>query len=254
MSPANNLHSFIVCTVEQGVDRFVLYNNSLRVQRDEMIELIYSLRDSNDSIDWDAHRNNYDQAVKQSMSRSQQSSDEPQQQPQPLASKRALQAGGDDFDGDVFDQYEYSKGACPNSGSLGVPCAPDNLPLLCNKYNREDGSFRDCLDVCKPAFCCIHNAPRDLNYVSEPYCMVGWGDCLFPRFANEFSFNFLHPSIHPIATLTRTAPNITGATLHGGSYRIPSDQLYFCELSRTQMNGLILIVRRFKVMLQVMNS
>jgi len=137
-------------------------------EKDEMVELIYSLRDSNDSIDWDAHRDNYDQAVKQSMSRSQQSSDEPQQPPS-LAANRALQAGGNDFDGDVFDQYEYSKGACPNSGSEGVPCAPDNLPLLCNKYNREDGSFRDCLDACKPGFCCIHNAPRDLNWYS-PNC------------------------------------------------------------------------------------
>ena len=141
----------------------------MRPQKDEMIELIYSLRDSNDSIDWDAHRDNYDQAVKESMSRSQQSSDEPQPQPQPLAATRALQAGGDNFDGDVFGQYEYSKGACPNPGSLGVPCAPDNLPLLCNKYNREDGSFRDCLEACKPAFCCIHNAPRDLNWVSKAY-------------------------------------------------------------------------------------
>eukprot|EP00986_Skeletonema_menzelii_P020685 scaffold31992_cov257-Skeletonema_menzelii.AAC.2 len=100
-----------------------------------MIDMIYSLRDSEDSIDWEAHRDNYEQAVEQSMSRSQQSSDG---QPPPLAVNRALQKDDDNFDGDVFDQYEYSKGACPNAGSLGVPCAPDNLPLLCNKYNREE--------------------------------------------------------------------------------------------------------------------
>jgi hypothetical protein len=139
-----------------------------------MIDMIYSLRDSQDSIDWDAHRVNYDQAVKQSMSRSQHSSDE-----QPLAtSQRALQAGSggggaDNFDGDVFAQYEYSKGNCPKPGSLGVPCAPDNLPLLCNKYNREEGSFRKCLDACKEAFCCVHNAPRDLNWVSEVQHICG---------------------------------------------------------------------------------
>ena len=127
-----------------------------------MIDMIYSLKDSQDSIDWDSHRDNYEQAVKQSMSRS---SDE---QPLAAASSRALQAVGDNFDGDVFAQYEYSKGACPNSGSEGVPCAPDNLQLLCNKYNRE-GSFRQCLDACKPGFCCVHNAPRDLNDVSKPH-------------------------------------------------------------------------------------
>ena len=126
-----------------------------------MIDMIYSLRDSKDSIDWDSHRDNYDQAVKQSMSRSQPSSDE-----QPIATKRRLQSGSDNFDGDVFDQYEYSNGNCPNPGSLDVPCAPDNLPLLCNKYNREEGSFRQCLDACKDAFCCVHNAPREENWVS----------------------------------------------------------------------------------------
>lgn len=131
-----------------------------------MIDMIYSLRDSEDSIDWEAHRDNYEQAVEQSMSRSQQSSDG---QPPPLAVNRALQKDDDNFDGDVFDQYEYSKGACPNAGSLGVPCAPDNLPLLCNKYNREEGSFRKCLDACKEGFCCVHNAPRDLNWVSQPF-------------------------------------------------------------------------------------
>ena len=155
--------------IQSNTDLTVLFSsdNLLPPQKDEMVDMIYSLRDSQDSIDWDAHRDNYEQAVKQSMSRSQQSSDE---HAQPLAINRALQGGGDDFDGDVFDQYEYSKGNCPNSGSLGVPCAPDNLPFLCNKYNRDEGSFRECLSVCKPGFCCIHNAPPDLNWVSRHTC------------------------------------------------------------------------------------
>ena len=144
------------------------YNNLLPfgLQKDEIIDIIYSLRDSEDSIDWDAHRDNYEQAVKQSMSRTQQSSDGQQLR---VTANRALQADDDNFDGDVFDQYEYSKGNCPNAGSLGVPCAPKNLPLVCNKYNRKEGSFRKCLDECKPAFCCVHNAPRDLNWVSQPW-------------------------------------------------------------------------------------
>ena len=58
-------------------------------------------------------------------------------------------------DGDVFDGYEYKKGSnCQQSAdSGGVPCAPTNLQELCNKYDRSNGSFRECLNACKPAFC-----------------------------------------------------------------------------------------------------
>jgi hypothetical protein len=144
-------------------------------QRDEMIEMAQSLKASEDSIDWDAHRDEYVQVLKQSMSRrSQSSSDEDHIVSTAAAATskgRALQEEDDDeeeenFDGDVFDGYEYSRGNCPNAGSQGVPCAPDNLPLLCNKYNREEGSFRACLDACKEAFCCVHNAPAE-NWVSR---------------------------------------------------------------------------------------
>ncbi|KAK1745366.1 hypothetical protein QTG54_003290 [Skeletonema marinoi] len=168
-SQSEQLHTKISATAKKAAPQqnsFYDLDAFTAKEKDEMIDMIYSLRDSQDSIDWDAHRDNYEQAVKQSMSRSQQSSDE---HAQPLATNRALQGGGDDFDGDVFDQYEYSKGNCPNSGSLGVPCAPDNLPFLCNKYNRDEGSFRECLSVCKPGFCCIHNAPPDLNWMA-PNC------------------------------------------------------------------------------------
>ena len=58
-------------------------------------------------------------------------------------------------DGDVFDGYEYKKGSnCQQSSDNdGVPCAPTNLQSLCNKYDRNNGTFRDCLNACKPAFC-----------------------------------------------------------------------------------------------------
>ena len=137
-----------------------------------MMEMAQSLKASEDSIDWDAHRDEYVQVLKQSMSRrSQPSSDEETATAIATSKGRALQEEDDDeeeenFDGDVFDGYEYSRGNCPNAGSQGVPCAPDNLPLLCNKYNREEGSFRACLDACKEAFCCVHNAPAE-NWVSR---------------------------------------------------------------------------------------
>lgn len=89
------------------------------------------------------------------------------------------------IDGDVFDGYEYDQGACPNAGSLDVPCAPSNLSSICNKYDRDNGSFKECLEACKPAFCCIHDAPRESNYLSPNcntdencpqynYCYIVW--------------------------------------------------------------------------------
>lgn len=133
-------------------------------QRDEMMEMAQSLKASEDSIDWDAHRDEYVQVLKQSMSRRSQSSSDKEAATAAVTTRkgRSLQ----EEEGDVFDRYEYSRGNCPSAGSQGVPCAPDNLPLLCNKYNREEGSFRACLDACKEAFCCVHNAPEE-NWVSR---------------------------------------------------------------------------------------
>jgi len=90
-----------------------------------------------------------------------------------------------DIDGDVFDGYEYDQGACPNAGSLDVPCAPPNLSSICNKYDRDNGNFKECLEACKPAFCCIHDAPRESNKLSPNcntdencpqynYCYIVW--------------------------------------------------------------------------------
>ena len=110
------------------------------------------------------------------------------------------------IDSAVFDAYEYSKGSCPDAGQLGVPCAPDNLSSLCNKYDRTTGSFRECLNACKPAFCCIHDAPPDLNFLAPNcnadsncaqynYCYIAWwklhdtiGPALFLRVEQDDDF------------------------------------------------------------------
>ena len=110
------------------------------------------------------------------------------------------------IDGEVFDGYEYTKGSCPNPGSRGVPCAPTNISSLCNKYDRSNGSFRACLDACKPAFCCIHDAPRDRNFLAPNcnddencpqynYCYIAWwklhdtvGPALFLRVEQDDEF------------------------------------------------------------------
>mmetsp|Transcript_1271 Transcript_1271/g.2677 ORF Transcript_1271/g.2677 Transcript_1271/m.2677 type:complete len:357 (-) Transcript_1271:215-1285(-) len=98
--------------------------------------------------------------------------------------QRTFRAGST-FDGDVFDAYEYSSGNCPDEGSLGVPCAPDDIADLCNKYDRDNGSFRECLAACEPGFCCVHDADRELNFLAPncntdencaqyAYCYIAW--------------------------------------------------------------------------------
>ena len=88
-------------------------------------------------------------------------------------------------DGDIFGGYEYSKGNCPKAGKEGVPCAPKNLDRLCNKYDRDSGSFEACVDACEPAICCIHSAPartndlaptcnKDENCAQYNYCYIAW--------------------------------------------------------------------------------
>lgn len=82
------------------------------------------------------------------------------------AVKDAKQAGktsgrqGDDasFNGKPIPVYVPSKGNCPGAGDVAVspiPCAPDNLNQICNKYD-DAGSFKLCFEACKPSFCCIH--------------------------------------------------------------------------------------------------
>ena len=120
-------------------------------------------------------------------------------------SRRRRLQGINNIDGDVFGGYEYSPGNCPNAGSLGVPCAPPNLSSLCNKYDRENGSLRECINACKPAFCCVHDAP-DINFLAPNcnadencdqynYCYIAWwklhdtvGPALFLRVEQDDEF------------------------------------------------------------------
>ena len=75
-------------------------------------------------------------------------------------SVRASDHQGNDvsFNGKPIPVYVPRKGNCPGDGDVAVipiPCAPDNLHQLCNKYDPA-GSFAACFDACKPSFCCIH--------------------------------------------------------------------------------------------------
>ncbi len=62
------------------------------------------------------------------------------------------------------DIYRYDAGNCPNAGSTGVPCSDPELRKICDRYDEERGSFRKCWELCKPSFCCIHDADPILNF------------------------------------------------------------------------------------------
>ena len=73
--------------------------------------------------------------------------------------RSSVRQGNDpSFNGKPIPVYTPSKGNCPGVGNIAVnpiPCAPDNLNDICNKYN-DAGSFKLCFEACKPSFCCIH--------------------------------------------------------------------------------------------------
>lgn len=68
------------------------------------------------------------------------------------------------------DIYRYSSGNCPNPGSTGLECSDPDLRKICNRYHPL-GSFRECWRLCKPSFCCIHDADPILNF-EAPSCSV----------------------------------------------------------------------------------
>lgn len=192
-----------------------------RSEKLQMIQTAISVNKLGDSIDWDEQRDKFRETVRHDLSGSRSASGEEvdeseksfdasnlrnnQDTNQITKSSRRLQSASD-IDGDVFDQYEYSSGNCPDPGSLGVPCAPTNLAQLCNKYDRDVGSFRACFEACGPAFCCIHDADRELNSkapncntdencAAYNYCYIAWwklhdtiGPALFLRLEQDDAF------------------------------------------------------------------
>jgi hypothetical protein len=62
------------------------------------------------------------------------------------------------FNGKPMPTYGYDLGNCPGDGdsAAAVPCAPDNLPKICSKYDGDEGLLSLCLEACIPSFCCIH--------------------------------------------------------------------------------------------------
>ena len=161
------------------VDGFYDITQMTHDEKLDMAKMAYTLTKHSDNVDWELQRDNYFMRLMEDGV----SSDN---------SKKVVDGNDDAYDGGVddtldigvtkdsetylrthrrlltkemdaavFDAYEYSKGDCDSGGR--VPCAPDNLQSLCDKYDRVNGSFRACLDECKKAFCCIHDAPKDLN-------------------------------------------------------------------------------------------
>lgn len=99
---------------------------------------------------------------------------------QPIAASRSYTSHDSH---NPFKDFTYGLGNCPNNGSQGVPCSPDGLKEMCDKYDRANGSFRSCYEACQPAFCCAHDAKN--NYLAEPcqtdencaqysWCYIAW--------------------------------------------------------------------------------
>lgn len=62
---------------------------------------------------------------------------------------------------------------CQDPTVTSLPCPPDNLGRVCDKYN--GGKFSTCLQLCKPSFCCIHdskatNPDKASCHLTEPNC------------------------------------------------------------------------------------
>jgi len=57
-----------------------------------------------------------------------------------------------------YEKYDYGIEDCVSSGATGIQCPRADLELVCDKYDSEIGGFRECLNACKPSFCCIHDA------------------------------------------------------------------------------------------------
>lgn len=65
---------------------------------------------------------------------------------------------------------------CTNPTAV-LPCPPENLPQLCDKYN--SGNFEQCFQLCKPSFCCTHDSKSKNTSPScqaEPNCQ-NWIPC-----------------------------------------------------------------------------
>lgn len=84
-----------------------------------------------------------------------------------------------------------------DSPNNAVPCPPDNMGPMCDKYNPE-GSFRQCYDMCKPSFCCIHDSQ---SQTLSPSCAQSEPNCE-SYFACYIIWWRLHNTVGP-ATLLR---------------------------------------------------
>jgi len=70
---------------------------------------------------------------------------------------------------------------CPDPFSNILGCPPEELPQLCDKYNK--GNFLSCYQLCKESFCCIHDsfsnkasscAPNDNCELWSPCYIIWW--------------------------------------------------------------------------------
>ena len=96
----------------------------------------------------------------------------------------------------VPDQRINTYRCIDDSPNNKVPCPPDNMGPICDKYNPE-GSFRQCYEMCKPSFCCIHDSQ---SQTLSPSCAQSEPNCE-SYFACYIIWWRLHNTIGPATYL-----------------------------------------------------
>ena len=74
---------------------------------------------------------------------------------------------------DEVEEIECPDG-CPDCDPESpLPCPPPEMKKLCDKHN-DEGNFKDCYQMCKPSFCCIHDSTSK-EY--SPSCTDEYENC-----------------------------------------------------------------------------
>jgi hypothetical protein len=68
-------------------------------------------------------------------------------------------------------QFQGPNANCTDPNA-SLPCPPEDLPLLCDKY--RGGNFESCYQSCKPSYCCAHDSQSE---TVSPSCALTEVNC-----------------------------------------------------------------------------
>jgi hypothetical protein len=98
-------------------------------------------------------------------------SKKPVTKPKPSSNIKTPQPTTDD---DTPTQEVRCPAGCPDCDpDSPLPCPPPEMKRICDKSDK-DANFRDCYQMCKPSFCCIHDS-ESKEY--SPSCTEEYENC-----------------------------------------------------------------------------